>query len=154
MKRMLCLLACVLLAAAVLASCRSKFPESLPELNGNPEISLEVVTMESTLFKKTVTVRITNGTDRTILYGKNYQLLRYDGTSWENATETPSLWERALILDAYVLESGESKEITFTLTSRHFVNRSAPYFLTMNFFEQKGKEEYDCGVLLDPGAWQ
>ena len=154
MKRMLYLFLCVLLTAGVLASCSSKYPESLPELSGKPGLSMEIVTMESTWPRKTVTVRLTNGTEDTILYGMDYQLLRYDGKSWENATETPTLGDRSQPALAYVLKSGESKEITFTLSSRHFVNRSTTYCLTMRFFEEKGKGEYDCGVLLDPGAWQ
>ena len=154
MKRLLCLFLCVLLPVAALASCGSKYPISLPELNEKPGLSMEIVTMGSTGFQKTVTVRLTNGTEHTILYGMTYQLLRYDGASWENATSTPSLGNRAYHPDAYVLKSGESREVTFTLTSRYFVNRSTPYCLTMRFFEEKGKEEYGCAVLLEPGAWQ
>ena len=154
MKRLLCLFLCVLLPVAALASCGSKHPASLPELNEKPGLSMEIVTMESTLLNKTVTVRLTNGTGKLILYGRTYQLLRYDGASWENARETPSLGNRSQPAVAYRLEPGESKEITFTLTSRHFVNRATPYCLTMRFFEEKGKEEYTCGVLLEPYAWE
>lgn len=152
MKRMLCLLLC----AVLLASCGSKMPATIPmpELAGSPELSMEVVSMESTWRKKTVTVRLTNRMDHTLLYGRTYQLLRYDGTTWENATKTPSLWERTTTLEAYVLKSGESREITFTLTTLHFVDNRKPYCLIMELFEEKGEETYDCGVLLEPGAWQ
>ena len=153
MKRMLRLFVCAV-TVAVLASCGSKHPASLPELNEKPGLSMEIVTMESTLLNKTVTVRLTNGTGELILYGRTYQLLRYDGTSWESATHIPSLWDRTHTLEAYRLEPGESQEVTFTLTSRHFVNRATPYCLTMRFFEEKGKEEYTCGVLLEPYAWE
>lgn len=79
MKRMLCLLLCAVL---LLASCGSKMPAPIPmpELAGSPELSMEVVSMESTWRKKTVTVRLTNRMDHTLLYGRTYQLLRYDGT--------------------------------------------------------------------------
>lgn len=156
MKRILWLLLCTLLTLAVLASCTGNGSTQvpMPELSGNPELSLEVVSMESTWREKTVTVRLTNRTDHEMLYGRNYQLLRYDGTSWESATYIPSLWDRTHTLVAYRLEPGESQEVTFTLTSRHFVNRATPYCLTMRFFEEKGKEEYTCGVLLEPGAWE
>ena len=152
MKRMLCLLICVLL----LTSCGSQYPARvpMPELSGNPELSLEVVSMESTWREKTVTVRLTNRMDHIILYGWTYQLLRYDGTSWENASYVPSLRERSATLEAYALEPGESKELTFTLTSKYFVNRRKPHCLTVRFFEEKGNVEYTCGVLLEPGAWQ
>ena len=154
MKRMLCTLLSMLLAAVVLVSCGSKAQVELPELNGKPGLSMEIMTMESTWLKKTVTVRLTNRTEEKILYGKTYQLLRYDGTSWESATETPSIWERSVPAVAYVLKAGESTEITFTLTSRFFVDMKKPYCLTMEFFEEKGREEYQCGVLLEPGAWE
>lgn len=156
MKRILWLLLCTLLTLAVLASCTGNGSTQvpMPELSGNPELSLEVVSMESTWREKTVTVRLTNRTDHEMLYGRNYQLLRYDGTSWESATYIPSLWDRTHTLVAYRLEPGESQEVTFTLTSRHFVNRATPYCLTMRFSEEKGKEEYTCGVLLEPGAWE
>jgi hypothetical protein len=144
----------VLLAAIVLVSCGSKSPAVLPELEGKPGLSVEIVSMESTLLSKTVTVRLTNGTGDLILYGRTYQLLQYDGASWENAKEMPSIGNRSQPAVAYRLEPGESREITFTLTSRHFVNRSTPYCLTMRFFEEEGNKEYTCGVLLEPGAWQ
>lgn len=153
MKRMLCLLLCAVL---LLASCGSKMPAQapMPELAGSPELSMEVVSTESTWRKKTVTVRLTNRMDHTLLYGRTYQLLRYDGTTWENATKTPSLWDRTFPPVACVLKSGESREITFTLTTLHFVDIRKPYCLTMRFFEEKGDAEYICGVLLEPGAWQ
>lgn len=153
MKRMLCLLLCAVL---LLASCGSKMPASIPvpELAGSPELSMEVVSMESTWLKKTVTVRLTNHMDHTVLHGRTYQLLQYDGTTWENATKTPSLWNREFPPLAYVLKSGESTEITFTLTTLHFVDIRKPYCLVMELFEEKGEETYDCGVLLEPGAWQ
>lgn len=143
----------LLLGTASCAGNSSGVPPFLPETNTKPEISVEIVRFEKEWGRKSVTVRFSNNTDNTLYLGKNFQLLYFNGTSWEEAKH--KFINRNITLEASPVEPGMSREETFVLSSKYFVNAGKQYFFTVNVDERLPSGEYEVfqyGVLLDMQA--
>lgn len=145
------------LVAFAMVSCCSRHAEepiALPETNTKPEISLEIVDMQKGPWgKKTITIRVSNNTENSVFYGRTYRIMRLDGNAWHEAKAR----NVSIPLDAFPVEPGESREQTFVLSSRYFLNGRDTYFFVLRISEQLSPgnyEEYQYGVLLNPEAWK